>query len=222
MIAESGAKRAVIVMAKRPAPGSTKTRLAPALTLDRAAELYERFLLDTIDMVSARPDCSLHIAVEAPESVDYFESIAPGVPQVMQQGVSLGPRLDTVLRACLADGFDQAIAIGSDSPDLPSGHLDDAFAQLDRSDVDAVFGPTDDGGYYLVGWKQPWSALVVDVQMSTPTVLSDTLAVAERVGARVALAPGWHDVDEPADLDRLRSSATLHQASRTREYLDSL
>jgi len=215
-------RRAVIVMAKRPAAGSTKTRLAPALSLESAAELYERFLLDTIHMISSRTDCTTVIAIEDASSADYFTSIAPGVAQVLQLGDSLGPRLDSVLRSCLADGLEQVVAIGSDSPDLPSSHIDEAFDMLDQGEVDVVLGPTDDGGYYLIGWKQPWSPMVVEVEMSTAAVLTDTLAVAERVGARCALAPTWYDVDEPADLARLRSSSTLTQAVHTADLLKAL
>lgn len=191
------------------------------MSLERAAELYEGFLLDTIAMISTRTDCTAVIAIEASESADYFASIAPGSAQVLQRGDSLGRRLDSVLRACLDDGFDEVFAIGSDSPDLPAAHLDAAFDLLGQAEVDVVLGPTDDGGYYLIGWKRPWSPMVLEVEMSTPTVLADTLDVIERIGAKVTTAPAWYDVDEPADLDRLRLSTTLPQDAHTRTLLGS-
>jgi rSAM/selenodomain-associated transferase 1 len=217
--------RAVIIMAKRPAPGATKTRLAVDMTMEQAASLYERFLADTICAVDDRSDCTLVIAIDQPESADYFSTVAPGAVQVLQRGETLGERLDAVMTECLDRGFTQVLAIGSDSPDLPDAHLDRAFDALDDADVDVVLGPTEDGGYYLIGWKQPWPSIVREVQMSTPSVLADTLVIAERDGVEVALAPSWYDVDEPDDLERLRASLDASDAtreSRTADFLASL
>ena len=199
-------RRAVIVMAKRPAPGATKTRMTPALSAEQAAELYERLLLDTLDRLSRRTDCTAIVARDHPSSAEYFSTIASELDQLDQVGDRLGVRLDSVLTAALAQGFDAVFAMSSDSPDLPIAHLDDAFAALDRDDVDVVLGPTEDGGYYLIGWKQRWAPIVTSVEMSTPQVLDDTLAAAHRVGAAVHLAPTWYDIDTIDDLDKLRTA----------------
>lgn len=193
--------RAVAVMAKRPAAGRTKTRLTPVLSPDEAARVYECFLLDTIERLGQRTDCQAVVAIDEPSSADYFHRVAPGVAQITQTGPTLGHRLDAVLTGLL-ETYDHAFAINSDSPDLPAGHLAAAFAQLTKPETDVVLGPTDDGGYWLIGWKQRWSPVVTDVQMSTPSVLADTLALAEAGGANVALAPEWHDVDTAVDLQR--------------------
>jgi len=207
MMRNSRDRRAVVVMAKRPAPGHTKTRLTPALSPEQAASFYECLLVDTLRLIQDRSDCTPIVAIDAPESTDYFAEMAPGLVQLVQHGEELGDRLDSVMTACLANGYDRVFAVGSDSPDLPAEHLDDAFGALDRDDVDMVLGPTNDGGYYLIGWKQRWSKVVTDVQMSTPQVLEDTLAIAQEVGARVHLSPTWYDIDTPDDLDRLRAAA---------------
>lgn len=188
-------------MAKRPAPGRTKTRLTPHLTPEEAAAVYECFLLDTIERLHQRTDCQAVIAIDSPESADYFHTIAPELPQVLQVGESLGHRLDAVLTELL-ESHDQAYAINSDSPDLPARHLDLAFSALSEEAVDVVLGPTDDGGYWLIGWKQRWTNMVADVEMSTPRVLADTLEIAQASGAKTILAPAWHDVDDAADLNR--------------------
>jgi glycosyltransferase A (GT-A) superfamily protein (DUF2064 family) len=91
----------------------------------------------------------------------------------------------------------------SDSPTLPAAYLSAAFTHL-REGADVVLGPCDDGGYYLIGLRQPQSRLLREVPMSTPTVLRDTLAIAEELGLRVALLPTWYDVDTVAELRRLR------------------
>lgn len=201
-------RRVVAVMAKRPEPGRTKTRLTPPLTPAQAAEFFAQMLFDTLDRLQARTDTDLVIATDHPDSADWFRSIAPAVAQVSQGEGPLGDRLATVLGRCLDNGFGQVFALGSDSPDLPSGHLDDAFAALGADDVDIVLGPADDGGYYLIGQKQPWPRVVTEVEMSTPTVLSDTLRVAAADGARVHLAPPWYDVDISQDLVRLRTDGS--------------
>lgn len=203
--------RAVIVMAKRPAPGKTKTRLTPALSPEQAADFYACLLHDTLNLIEAREDCIPVIAIDTPAASEYFSRIAPGVDQVVQQGAALGDRLDSVMAECLHLGHPAVFAISSDSPDLPTSHLDDAFASLDRDDVDVVLGPTEDGGYYLIGWKQRWSRLVTEVTMSTPQVLEDTLAIASELGAQVHLAPSWYDIDTPDDLRRLRNATGARQ-----------
>jgi len=207
-------------MAKRPNPGTTKTRLTPTLTAEEAAELYEMLLLDTLQFLQVRPDCTTVLAIDAPSSAEYFESIAPGVPQVLQVGLELGDRLDTVMSACLDMGFEAVFAIGSDSPHLPPAHLDQAFAALDEADTDIVLGPTEDGGYYLIGWKHQASRVVTDVEMSTPRVLDDTLAIAAELDLTVNLAPLWHDVDTPEDLPRLRASLAGRSDSFTSRFFD--
>lgn len=198
--------RAVIVMAKRPRPGKTKTRLTPAMTPEDAAGLYEAMLLDTISILSVRDDCTPIIAVDEPESADWFAQAAPGVAQLLQGQGALGDRLNRVMTNAFDLGFSRVFAINSDGPDLPQSHLDDALRGLDHPETDLVFGPNADGGYYLIGWKTPWPEVVLDVTMSTPTVLQDTLAIAERLGARVHLGREWFDVDVPADLERFIQS----------------
>lgn len=214
-------ERALIVMAKRPAAGQTKTRLCPPLTPERAADLYACFLRDVIERV--RQTTTLVsgltpvIAHTPPDAAGYFAALAPGFDLVPQTGATLGERLDGVLSGALARGFTQAAAISSDSPSLPAAFLAQAFAALDDPAVDVVLGPCDDGGYYLIGWKRPHAALVRDVAMSQPNTLAQTLVVAAWAGLRVALLPSWYDVDEPDDLARLAADPGL--GHHTREFL---
>lgn len=214
----SKARRALIVMAKKPRAGDTKTRLMPHLTPEEAALLYECLLLDTLDLARAVPEVVPYVAVSPVEAAAYFHRIAPDVAQVPQQGESLGERLDNVLTTLLTAGFGQVAAVASDVPTLPVSHVTQAFERLADDTVDVVLGPSEDGGYHLIAWKRPHPRLVREVQMSTPKVLKDTLDLAAADRVRVALLPGWHDVDVPADLDRLevevRQGAPLHRHTR--------
>ena len=143
------------------------------------------------------------IAFTPPDATAHFAALAPGFELAPQIGATLGERLDGVLSGALARGYGQVAAVNSDSPSLPVAFLVAAFVALDDPAVDVVLGPCDDGGYYLIGWKRPHPALVRDVTMSAPDTLAQTLAVAGRVGLRVALLPRWYDVDGPPDLARL-------------------
>ncbi len=215
---------ALLVIAKQPTPGQTKTRLTPSLSAAAAAALYECFLADTLDLVRRIPGVDHLVAYLPAEAQAYFRALAPDFGLVLQEGVGLGERLDNALTGCLRGGYARAVIMNSDGPTLPPAYLVQAFAAL-RDGAEVVLGPSDDGGYYLIGVRQPVPRLLRAVRMSTPTVLADTLALAAQEGLRVALLPTWFDVDEAADLVRLGrelSGAPPEVAPRTRAFLAQL
>ena len=216
-------RRALAVMVRQPKPGVTKKRLIPLLSEEGSARFYECLLLDTLDVVRSVPDMAHFVGVE-PGSGGYFEEVAPDFFQVTQIGGSLGERLASVLGGLLDRGHQQVMAIGSDVPTLPRSHIEDAFQLLDDDAVDVVLGPSEDGGYHLIGWKQPHQYLVREVEMSTPHVLDDTLALAREHGDVTDLLPTWYDIDEPADLEKLRAELDDDEskAPRSREFLQQV
>lgn len=218
----------LLVIAKRPAPGQTKTRLTPPLTPEQAAELYECFLKDTLAVVREVPNVTRLINYAPLEAENYFRALAPDFSLVPQVGADLGERLDNALAYCLTvGGFSRAVIMDSDSPTLPSEFLAQAFELLD--DADVVLGPCEDGGYYLIGLKQPTPALTRQVEMSTPRVLQETLTLAKQLQLKTALLPTWYDVDTYAELSRLRAelavdynaSAPITRAYLANSFLDS-
>ncbi len=160
-------------------------------------------------------------AVPRPEAASGSMSDVPQHVPLAHQPDRLGDRLQYVLSAALSSGHRQVAAINSDSPTLPPDLLCSAFRCLDDPRVDAVFGPCADGGYYLIGVKRPPGRLVTDVQMSTPTVLRDTLAIAAAEGLRVELLPEWYDIDSADELQRLSDELTSHpeRAPATSRFL---
>lgn len=231
-------KQALIIMAKRPEAGKTKTRLCPPLTLEQSAQLYECFLTDIVDIVrqlrQTLPNLHPFFAYSPHDSEPYFTQLAPDFALVPQIGDTLGERLDYVLSSCLNQGFDHAAAINSDSPTLPVEYLAQAFEQLGSENsesknlksgdleaeksTDIVFGPSEDGGYYLIGVTKPWittswSRIVRDVTMSTPTVLTDSLEIAKQENATVTLLPQWYDIDTIDELMRLATEPNLNTDS---------
>jgi rSAM/selenodomain-associated transferase 1 len=211
----------LLVVAKQPAPGQTKTRLCPPLTPSQAAELYECFLRDTLDAMRKVPSVEPVIGYLPDDAQDYFHQLAPDMSLIRQRGSSLGERLDGLLKQALTGGSRKAVVMDSDSPTLPVDYLSMAFEQLTETDV--VLGPTTDGGYYLIGVKQPQPRLLRQVQMSTSHVLADTLALARASRLSVSLLPNWYDVDTIADLHRLESEiaemSTNGRAAATSRWL---
>lgn len=199
---------AVAIMAKAPRAGEVKTRLCPPLTHAAAAALYRCFLLDKIAQVGALAGTAPVLAFTPAAARPDFEALAPGFRLLAQRGVDLGARLHNVLGDLLADGHAAAVAVDSDTPTLPGGRLQAAVDQLSQPGPDLVLGPTEDGGYYLIGLRAARPALFEGMPWSTPAVLGETLRRAEQAGISTACLAPWADVDTAEDLARLRLELT--------------
>lgn len=217
-------RRALMVVAKQPSPGQTKTRLSPPLTGEAAAALYECFLRDTLEIIRAARKLCLFDPIIAylPEGGEsYFRELAPDFDLLLQQGVDLSERLNNATSHCLTiGGYDQAAIMDSDSPTLRPEYLSAAFTELDQADV--TFGRVDDGGYYVIGLKKPAPRLFLNVTMSTRTVAQDTLDCAAQESLSVHLLPTSFDIDYGADLRRLLDELRIlpeQVASHTRTFL---
>jgi uncharacterized protein len=218
---------ALVVMAKRPQAGRTKTRLCPPLSPQQAADLYEAFLRDVLQAGAALPGVQLAVAVTPPDaqSLDYFRDLAPpGTLLLPVTGATIGRCLDAALSALLERGHRRVAAVSSDSPTVQPALIATAFERLSAADV--VLSPGDDGGYYLIGVKARYPQLFADdIPWSTEAVAARTLARARELGLLVDLAPPILDVDTVEDLQRLRSElARLPEevAAHTRRALRSL
>ena len=195
---------ALIIMAKEPKVGLTKTRLCPPLTFEDAAKLYEALLRDTIDSVSKLTEIDLAIAITPPESQGFFERISPPGTILLPVICSdIGDCLNQVLNQLLDLGYQKVMALNADGPSLPIEFVYQDFELL--VDHNLVFGPSEDGGYYLVGMKEETPEIYTDISWSTSHVLSQTLGRADILGLTVATSPTWYDVDSAADIERLRT-----------------
>lgn len=212
----------LLVFAKIPAPGAVKTRLAPVLGDAGAAALYAAMLADSLDAY-----LRLGVAVRlclAPTRSPMPENVVPnGVDVTWQAGDDLGDRLDRAFGAAFANGARRVVVIGTDHPTLPLSTVRAAFDRLAAPDRLTV-APADDGGFVLLGLARPAPGLFSGRAYSHPAVLAETLATAVAAGLNVERLPAWHDVDEPADLDRLRAdlSTDADIAPRTRAVLATL
>ncbi len=184
----------ICIFAKPPVAGQVKTRLAAALGSERAAELARAFLDDTISAVQALPWAQPALATT--------EIVESGLPLLLQGEGDLGERIERVLRAALQVA-PPAIAIGADAPALPRRFLEAARAALDRAD--AVVGPAEDGGFYLLGLRLCPEGLLAGLPWSASDTFTRTVERLRARGLRVEVLERWFDVDRAEDLERLRA-----------------
>jgi rSAM/selenodomain-associated transferase 1 len=195
------AKLLLVVMAKAPVPGRVKTRLIPSCSPGEAAELYRCFLQDRILTITTLRGIDPAIAYTPAEAGDIFAPLSrDGISLFCQKGRDLGERLKTIFLEKLAGGYDAVSVIDSDTPDLPTGIVQESFKRLISSQIDVVYGPCHDGGYYLVGMRQPHPELFDGIPWSTGQVLSNTLEKAQKIGLKTNLLPWWNDLDTFEDL----------------------
>jgi len=209
------AETALVIMARYPQIGTTKTRLARTIGQEETVRLYRAFLTDLAHTFANR-EYDLHWAY-SPAGVDYQAFIATLAPSLVgsmtcfpQQGADLGERLHHVFRRTQERGFGRTIVIGSDSPHIGLASIAHAEQALD--DADIVLGPADDGGYYLIAMRQPYDVFS-GIPMSTSVVTRMTMEMAHHQGLTVQLIEQLFDVDELPDLVRL---AQLLAADSTR------
>jgi uncharacterized protein len=216
-------RRALLIVGKAPEAGVAKTRLVPPLSAADAAALYRGFLLDCVGLglelgwerlSVVHPHGARHaLAGLLPTRICLLE----------QPGRGLADALAHAFKSHMADGFLKVVLIGSDNPTLPASLVQEACAALDSHDMS--IGPSADGGYYLIGLREPHLGLFDGIDWSTSRVYDQTLAQARRLGLSVHATQRWYDVDEPSDLERLQRELTTSPdgvASHTRQVLERL
>lgn len=212
---------ALVIMAKWPQPGRTKTRLCPPLQPEQAAELARCFLLDTLAAAAAAGmDCLLAYA-PLEQRAAFRRLVGPRVGLIPTQMADLGAALTEAQRTALALGYRRVALVAADLPHLPPGRYRDAFAAL--TDADVVIGPSGDGGYYLIAAARPTPQLFQGIRWSTETVLACTLERVAAAGLCAAMIDACDDVDTAEDLPAL--VAALRQrpgAGHTLRLLEQL
>ena len=202
---------ALLVLAKQPIAGRAKTRLTPPCTPDQAAKLAAAALRDTLDVV-ANVDVERRVLVfdgdPASWCPDGFEVIA-------QRGGGLGERLQAAF-----DDVDQpALLIGMDTPQVTTAQLGDALHALADPRVDAILGPTADGGYWCVGFRRPVAGAFSGVPMSAARTYAEQCRRLGELGVRVGVQPLLRDVDTIDDALAVAAQAPHTRFARTLEAI---
>lgn len=216
MQSESSASAVVMQFAKWPEAGRVKTRLMPLLGEQGALEAHITLSLAVLNQLS-RSGCEVRFfwdrdIAKAPEAArPVSERLdALGLKQDIQQGDALGQRMETAIAQGLEE-FEKAVIVGSDCPSVDADYVQQALRALDEADV--VLGPSDDGGYVLIGARTHLAGMLDNVSWGTDRALAETLARLDKVGLSCAqLSPRW-DVDEPGDWQRfIRQFPDLHRS----------
>ena len=214
-------EKALIVFIRYPEKGHVKTRLAQYLGDDLTLDLYKHFLEDIIkmcQMVDAKLIIAYSISEQKKDEILFFNE---QYMSFCQKGDDLGKRMYNALCTTSERGFKKCILIGSDSPDLPSSIINEAFKALDSYDI--TLGPSTDGGYYLIGFSsERIDYRIFDkVKWGASSVLKYTLRNIEKTGMSSCLLQEWDDID---DISNLRKYYSHYKHSKnmysTLEFLE--
>lgn len=178
---------ALVVMAKAPSPGRSKTRLSPPLTLEQAAAVAEAALQDTLQTVERTPARRRVVALDGEPGT----WLPRGIEVIPQRGRGLDDRL----AAAVNDVPGPVVLIGMDTPQVTPADLTGAMSRLIRDGVEAVLGPAVDGGWWAVGLRHSDPLAFAGVPMSTGWTGAAQLARLEALGLRVGGLRRLRDVD---------------------------
>ena len=194
-------KQHLIIFTRYPEPGKTKTRLIPVLGSVGAANIQRQMTEYTIFQVQELQK-AIAISVEV--------QFAGGDSQLMQDWLGLdlvyqsqgegdlGSRMARSLGNAFESGAEQVIIIGTDCPGVNAQILATAFENLHAFDL--VLGPAIDGGYYLIGLRQPILELFVNIEWGTAQVFQKTVDIAQKLNLSYMNLSPLADVDRPEDL----------------------
>ena len=181
------------VMTKAPQAGRVKTRLVPPLTPEEAAELNKCFLRDTAVAISnvciRRAACGIAVYTPVGAESAYKDILSPDFSLLPQRGEKFGERLYFAVEDLFKCGFGSVCLIDSDSPTVAAESFEQAVELLSAIEDRVVLGPSDDGGYYLIGVKKPHRHLFEQIDWSTERVLNQTMQRATEIGLEVKLLP---------------------------------
>lgn len=206
----------LLVFAKAPRLGQVKTRLAQTIGEEQALVAYRQLLT----VLRARLEKVSHATVCFSPG-DGEADLRPFFPASWrfrpQLGGGLGERLADAFRASFAERTERAVIIGSDCPYLSREDIEEGWSALETHDV--VFGPTNDGGYWLIGMKELYPELLAGIEWGSDCVLAQSLARAKQLKLKVHLLRRLSDVDTEADWRQFveaRDSSSVNSTLRNR------
>jgi uncharacterized protein len=196
---------ALAIMTKAPRAGTVKTRLQPPLTAGEAADLNVCCLRDIAAAIVrvGREAKGIGVFTPAGSEGDYIDVLPSDFVLMAQRGDSFGKRLMNAATDLLRIGFNSCCLINSDSPTVTADAFRQAAIELQGADDSIVLGPSDDGGYYLIGMRKLYRRLFEDIDWSTERVFTQTLERARELTLCVHVLPKFYDIDDAKALGRL-------------------
>ncbi|MET0082852.1 MAG: TIGR04282 family arsenosugar biosynthesis glycosyltransferase [Sedimenticola sp.] len=194
----------LLIFAKAPVAGLAKTRLAPLLGHEGAADLYARLLSDTVTKFTRQADLPVECWCAPDTDHPLFDAFSRehGIDLKVQQGADLGERMAFAAADALVSS-DAVVLIGGDCPQLSVNHLRQTLQWLHQG-ADAVLGPAEDGGYVLLGLKRFDNALFREIPWGGSRVLELTRQRLDALGWCWRELDTLWDIDRPEDLVRYR------------------
>jgi len=176
---------------------------------------------------AATPACGIAVYTPVGTESAYTDILPADFSLLPQRGDKFGERLYFATEDLFKCGFDSVCLIDSDSPTVPAANFAEAVELLSTSENCVVLGPSDDGGYYLIGVKKPYRHLFEQIDWSTERVFNQTMQRANEAGLEVKLLPTGYDVDDDASLRRLSNELLDEErgdsvAPNTRKFLVDL
>ena len=187
-------KNIVLIFTRNPELGKVKSRLAKGVGQENALEIYKKLLSHTKDVVSTL-NCTKRVgySVKVRDNDMWDNAI---FEKFQQEGEDLGIRMQNAFEQAFADGYDNVLIVGSDLFDLRASHINEAFDALQSND--AVIGPAQDGGYYLLGMSKLIKGVFYNKEWGGDTVFKSTMNDLET--ANVHQLETLNDIDFAEDL----------------------
>ena len=200
------AKGTIMVFARAPVPGRTKTRLIPALGAEAAAHLHAYLIDRTLSLLMAIDNVNVTLWCMPSTDDPFFLSCAEryGVGLSVQHGDSIGSSMHHAFGKTLKTA-PWAIVLGTDCPELQIDDVQRAIEAM-QNGMDAVAGPAYDGGYYLLGLRQAPPRLFENIPWGTEQVWTMTQNRLRTLGWSWATIARRHDLDRPEDLEYLKQA----------------
>lgn len=194
--------KAILLFTRLPIPGSTKTRLQGYLSQEECADLHLHMLRDIAEALNRFGDAKLFVFATPTQPFDEWLTLLPARAEwIPQCEGTLGERMEHAVQITLERGAERVVLIGSDIPGIDAAYLEQAFAALDESDI--VLGPTEDGGYCLIGLHSlEYEPFSIAAAWSTSNVMQATRAIVTGRGAKVKTLSAQEDIDTKEDLLR--------------------
>jgi rSAM/selenodomain-associated transferase 1/rSAM/selenodomain-associated transferase 2 len=212
-------KNAFIIFTRVPVPGETKTRLMPYFTPKKCAMLHSCFLKD-IAASCKDIKADIFVCYTPADKESKLHDIFGEISYFPQEGNDLGARMFNAIERVLKIGYGSCILVGTDVPEMRACDIRSAFRILEKKDV--VFGPSEDGGYYLVGMKKPIREVFEKQTYGHGSVLENTIRALSEKNISVGLGTEKYDIDTREDIskyrDRMRKNKFL-QKTETGKYL---
>ncbi|MBK5277802.1 MAG: TIGR04282 family arsenosugar biosynthesis glycosyltransferase [Bacteroidia bacterium] len=189
-------KSLLIIFYRNPELGKVKTRLAETLGDEKALAIYIKLSSYTRDITENLTVDKVVFYSQFADTEDHWPNII--FQKKVQRGNNLGERMHNAFLSAFADGYKSACIIGTDCLELSSDILEEAFSQLINHD--AIIGPTEDGGYYLLGMNKLHTEVFKNKTWSTVSVFEDTLKDFRNLKLNFVALEKLTDVDTEADL----------------------